>query len=125
MAHSSAQNSVSERSNKTFFECVRALLNDAALPLNLWAELASTITYTKNLLPSARHSNRTETPHQVWWNKCPDVSHLRAFGLTTYAKIQDADRENKLLPKSIKCRLIGYQGRNGYRLYIPSSCKII
>ena len=60
-----------------------------------------------------------------WSGSLPDVSHLRVFGCTAYAKIPDEKRK-KLDAKSAKCVFVGYpEGKKGYKLYDPSRRKMI
>ena len=52
------QNGVAERFNRTLMERVRAMLFDAKLGYEHWADAASTATYFKNRIPSS-HSSQT------------------------------------------------------------------
>lgn len=61
----------------------------------------------------------------MWTRKCQDVSHLRLFGCIAYAKIAPDIAQLKLLPHSIKYRIVGYFGRSTYKLYDPAMCSII
>lgn len=83
MAHSSAQNGVAEQAKHMIFDRDHAMLNDAGLPLNLWAKLTSTAAYLTSHMPP----RKGKTPHQMCWGKKLDVSHLHPFEATTYTKI--------------------------------------
>jgi hypothetical protein len=118
-----AQNGVAERGIRTVIERVRCMLADSGLPRGLWAECAATAIYVDNFIPSAR--NPGVIPWEVWTGKRQDVSHLRPFGCTAYAKIAPEIEHSKLLPRSIKYVLIGYYGRSAYKLYDPATRSII
>jgi hypothetical protein len=112
--YTSASNGVVERANRTLMDLARAMLQDAQLPEKYWAEAASTAAYIRNLLPTRR--NPDSTPFERWHGKKPDVSHIRPFGCTAYAKIPDAVNNGKLAARSIKCVLVGYSGTGVYRV---------
>ncbi len=120
-----ASNGVAERSNRTILEGVRTVLSDSGLPPSLWAEAAAYGVYTRNLIPSSRHPDKI--PAQEWDKdgKRQNVSHLRPFGSTAYAKIPTEIGASKLDRVSIKYSLIGYYGRDGYKLYDRNSGSII
>jgi hypothetical protein len=117
------QNGVAERGIRTIIERVRCMLADSGLPKGLWAEAAATAIYLDNFIPSARHPD--VIPWEVWTGKRQDVSHLRPFGCTAYAKIAPEIDQSKLLPRSIKYVMIGYFGRGAYKLYDPAKRSII
>ena len=58
------QNGVAERFNRTLMERVRAMLLDAKLDKELWAEAAVTANYIKNRSPS---SSSTQTPWELFY----------------------------------------------------------
>jgi hypothetical protein len=60
----------------------------------------------------------------LWYGKKPDIAHLRPFGCTAYARIPEEVIGGKLNDRSIKCVLLGYFGRDGYRLLDRSSGRI-
>lgn len=113
------QNGVAERGIRTVIECIRCMLADSGLPKGLWAKAAATAIYLDNFIPSARHPG--VVPWEVWTGKRQDVSHLRPFGCTAYAKIAPEIDQSKLLPRSIKYVMIGYFGRSAYKLYDPAT----
>src|SRR4030095_9318758 len=94
-------------------ERVRAVLAETGLPKQLWAELASTVVYLKNRSPT---STLKTTPYEAYNGKKPDLSHLRAIGTKVYVHIPKEKRK-KLDFKSHAYILIGYEGRNQYRIY--------
>ena len=113
------QNGMAERGMRTIIEGTRCLLVDSGLPPSLWADAAATVIYIRNFIPSARHPG--VVPAERWTGKRQDVSHLRPFGCTAYAKIPAEINVSKLSPRSIKYVLIGYFGRGAYKLWDRAS----
>ena len=63
------------------------------------------------------------TPHEKFFGKKSDLSHVRVFGSIAYVHVPDATRQ-KLDPKSEKCILVGYSlEQKGYKCYNPSTRK--
>ena len=72
------QNGVSERLNRTLFDCVRAMLyddGDNKPDKQLWGEAVIAVNYLKNRLPSRVIGMKT--PHEMLFGKPADISHLR------------------------------------------------
>ncbi|KAF2903303.1 hypothetical protein ILUMI_02882 [Ignelater luminosus] len=86
-----------------------------------WEEAVLTAKYITNRTQSSLIKNRT--PYELWLKKKPNVSNMRVFGCTAYARIPDSLR-TKLDDKGVKCRFIGY-AENGYRLLNETENKII
>ena len=70
------QNGKVERLNRTLQERARAMLAGSTLPAEYWSEALLTANYVRNL---SAVSNLTHTPHQAFFHKVPDVSHLRVL----------------------------------------------
>lgn len=77
------QNGRIERQNRTIGEMVRTLLHSANLPMSLWAELARTASYIRNMIPLERLNFKT--PFEVWYGRKPDFKHLRIIGSRAFA----------------------------------------
>ena len=61
------------------------------------------------------------TPHEKYYGKKPDLSHVRIFGSIAYVHIPDEKRQ-KLDPKSEKCILVWYSlEQKGYKCFNPST----
>ena len=84
-AYSSQSNSIVECANCTVIECVRVLLHNSGLLASMWCEIALTVLYLKDFVPTARHPDTT--PFEDWRGFRPNISHLQPFGCTAYAKI--------------------------------------
>ena len=61
-----------------------------------------------------------KTPIEVWCGTPADYSHLRVFGCTAYAHIDNG----KLEHRAIKCLFLGYgSGVKGYKFWNPETRK--
>ena len=91
IAHTPEQNGVAERMNRTLLESARAMITHAGLPTNYWAEAVATVAYLRNrTTTSALKENKT--PYEKWYERKPDVSHLKVFNCVAYAHIPDSER---------------------------------
>ena len=107
------QNGVAERGYRTIFSKVRAILFDSGLPQTLWGEAANTVIYLLNRCPTRSLDNKT--PYEAWNGKTPNLDHLRIFGCIAYHYDNDPQK-GKLDSRTIKCRLLGYEGKGQFRL---------
>lgn len=118
-----AGNGVAERTNRTVLDALRCIRSDSTLPPSYWAEIIAAIIYVLNLMPSRRHPG--QIPAERWFGKRQDVSHLRAIGSTAYAKVPKETNPSKLDPMSVKYTLIGYFGRDAYKLLDRATGKVV
>ena len=72
--YSPQQNGVVERKNRTIMSCVRSMLKEKRLPLELWAEAVNKCVYVLNR--SFTKSLLDSTSHQKWSGRKPYVDHL-------------------------------------------------
>ncbi|KAG8481120.1 hypothetical protein CXB51_025896 [Gossypium anomalum] len=118
--HTSQQNSVAERINRTIMEKVRCMLSNANLPKSFWAEEASTAYFLINRSPSVAIEKKT--PQEVWSGIPANYSDSKIFGCPAYAHIDNG----KLEPRSIKYVFLGYKaGVKGYKLWCPENRKVV
>jgi len=111
------QNGVAERFNRTLMERVRAMLLDAKLGSEHWADAASTATYVKNRSPS---SHSSQTPWELFFDRKPDVSGMQVFGSKAYVHVPKQLRR-KLDPLSTAGIFIGYEANaKAYRVLMDS-----
>ena len=109
------QNGVAERFNRTLMEKVRAMLLDAKLGKELWAEAAKAANYVKVRSPT---SKETRTPWELFTGSKPDVSGMRVFGAIAYAHVPKQLRQ-KLDPVSELGVFIGYEPQSkAYRVLL-------
>ena len=114
-AYCPEQNGVAERFNRTIVESARSMLHHAKLPLQFWAEAVNTAVYLRNRCPTV--SLEAKTPFECWFNRKPDISHLRTFGSICYVHIPDSQRQ-KLDAKSYKAIFVGYPlNTKGYKVF--------
>lgn len=73
-AYTSQNNGAAERGIRTIIEWTRCGIRDADLPAKYWAEVATTMVYLMNFIPSARNPKRT--PFELWSGVHPNISHL-------------------------------------------------
>jgi hypothetical protein len=59
-------------------ESARSMLLTSNLPREMWSEAVNCANYVLNRVPSKATPNKT--PHEHWFNRKPDLSHLRVFG---------------------------------------------
>lgn len=121
--HTPQQNGVAERKNRTLVEAARTMLSHAKLPNVYWAEAVATAAYIQNQLPTS--AIKEETPYQRWYEKKPNLSHMKVFGCVAYAHIPDTERK-KLDKKVVKVRFLGYAtNAKGYRLWDEEKWRVL
>lgn len=112
------QNGVAEHMNRTIISKAHCMLSNARMNKRFWAEAANTACYLINRSPSIPLNKKT--PIEVWSDTPADYSHLRVFGCTAYAHVDNG----KLEPRDIKCLFLGYgSGVKGYKLWNPETRK--
>ena len=109
------QNGVSERKNRTIMEMARCLLFEKKLPKKFWAEAVNTAVYLLNRLPT--RALKDQTSYEAWFNKKPEVKHLKVFGCVCYSLIPEVKR-GKLDEKASVGIFLGYSTvTKGYRIF--------
>ena len=78
------------------------MLFNARMNKRFWAETANTTCYLINRSPSIPLNKKT--PIEVWSGTLAYYSHLRVFGCTAYAHVDN----RKLEPRATKCLFLGY-----------------
>ena len=113
-AHSPKQNGVAERLNRNLMEKACVIVTHAGLKKSFWAEAVATPNYLKNRMPTKTLGKKT--PYELWYERKPDISHLKGFGCIAHVHVPDVHRR-KFDDKSEKMRFMGYsKGGRGYRL---------
>ena len=117
------QNGVAERANRTMAEDISAMLYEAQLPPSFWGEALAAQIHVWNRLPTS--SLKGMTPHEAWFKRKPDISHLRVWGCLAYVFVQK-DKRCLLQPHMEKCVFVGYpSGYKGWKFYNPTTQKYI
>jgi transposase InsO family protein len=116
------QNGAAERLNRTLIERVRAMLQDAGLTKQLWAEAIKCANFIRNRSPV---TGNDKTPLELFTGVKPDVSLMRTFGAKAYVYVPKQLRR-KLDPTGERGVMIGYQpGSKAYRILLPSGKVLI
>ena len=100
------------------------MLESKKLVANLWAEAMNAAAYIYNRVPNS--SMKWKTHFESYFGHKLDVSNLRVFGSTAWARIP-LDKRRALQPQSIECMFIGYPNESkGFKLlYIKTKQSII
>ena len=79
---------VSERLSRTLMESARTMIRFARLSDSYWGKAVATAAYIRNRVPTSAFKERV-SPYEKWYQRRPDLSHLRVFGCVAYAHIPD------------------------------------
>jgi hypothetical protein len=122
--HSSEQNGVVERMNRTIQEQIVSMLHQSGLSDGFWAEALLTAVHIINMSPSRPLGSKI--PQELWTQRKQDYGKLRIFGCEAYALVAKDDRR-KLESWSRKCIFLGYgpEGSFGYRLWDPETRQVV
>ena len=122
-AHTSQQNGVAERRNRTIMERDCNLSTHCNLPLFLWSEAVSTANYLINRSPIC--ANAGITPKERYNGQKSSVEHLRIFGCFAFRHIPIEHRK-KLDSKSSKCLFLGYDTNSkAFKVYDAQKRKVL
>lgn len=112
--YSPQMNGLAERFNRTINEKMCALLQQAGLGEEHWADAANTACLLRNVTPV---TGLSVTPYEAFTGRTPDLSHLRVFGSKAYVHVPKHQRPNKLASKSVEGIMIGYAANTkAYRI---------
>ena len=119
------KNGGSEREHRTIVEMARTFKYsncEVEFPNAIWAELMSTIIYILNR--TEKSSVEGVSPYELWMGKKPRIKNLRIVGSSWYVHVP-AQKRKKMDKKAVKGFLVGYDGQERYRIYIPNGYKVI
>lgn len=91
------------------------MLIHAGLPSSLWPEVIAAACYITNRLPTKALDSKT--PYEAWYEKRPDLGNLRFYGCNAYVVDYHAKSKGKMAPRSWIGTLVGYEGKNQWRVY--------
>ncbi|KAF1324633.1 Integrase catalytic core protein, partial [Globisporangium splendens] len=109
-----------ERANQSILKMIKVQLKHSGFPLTLWTDAATNAVYIKNRV-FTKGANGI-TPWEKFYNKRPDLHHIRTFGAIAYAHVPRSERSNKLDDNCIVGYLLGYEeGAAGCKIYCPKN----
>ncbi|CAJ2637099.1 unnamed protein product [Trifolium pratense] len=115
-------NGLAERRNRTILDMARCMVKHKGLPKSFWGEAVNTAVYVLNRCPTKKLKDKV--PEEIWTGKKPSVSHFKVFGALCHKHVPEAKR-NKLDDRSEPMILVGYHVTGAYKLYNPTSKKMI
>ena len=122
--YSPSQNGVAKRMNRTLVELARAMIKGQNLPEFIWEHAILHAAYIRNRAYT-KHL-QTLTPYQGWYQKKPDVSHLREFGTPIWILHQGQHKNRKMLPKSKRHVYVGFDdGSHAVKFYNEETRKVL
>ena len=90
------------------------MLESKKLAANLWDKAMNFVEYIHNIVTNS--FVKGNTPFKAYFGHKPDVSNLRVFGSTAWARIP-LDKRRDLQPQSIECVFIRYPNESkGFKL---------
>jgi hypothetical protein len=117
------QNGVAERTNLTICSMARAMLLNANLRDFFWPFAVLAATHIKQRVPHASLPPNT-TPFELWFNRRPNLSHLRPFGTICTARII-TNHATKFQPRGESGRFLGYaKDAKGYLIWVNGTLKV-
>lgn len=101
------------------------MLHTASMDLRYWGEAFLYVVHIRNVTYTSALKDRV--PDHAWYDRKPDISHLRVFGSLAYVNIPKKLRGGKLEATSKKYRLLGWWAgeTKGYRLEDCETGKLI
>jgi len=112
--HSSSQNGVAERKNRTIMESVRTIMLDHKIPRYLWGEATKHVVFVQNHWEHG-HLNG-DCPQRLFFGKSYDVSKFRVFGEKCHLLTEG--HLDKLKAKAVEGIFVGYDNHPSiYRIY--------
>ena len=103
--YTSQQNGMAERYNRTILNMVRAMLRDAKLEMEFWAEAVRTAALLRNI--TASRVLNWKSPCEIWTTRKPKLGYLRTFGSIAYVRVPEPSR-SKLDMRGKKVLFLGY-----------------
>ena len=116
------QNGRAERDIRTITESARSMIINNKVSLDLWPEAVNTACYLLNR--TIQQESEMQTPFEKWFERKPEIKHLRIYGSEAYLNIPKEKRK-KFDEKSRKLIFVGYDGESSnYRLWDNKTKKI-
>lgn len=116
-------NGLIERAGGVLTQRARAMRIHANLPKDLSHEMYRTAAYILNRTPT--EALGWKTPYEVVWGRKPLVAHMRPIGCRAYVYNRDLRAADKLESRTLIGHLVGYQGTNIFRIWLPTKDTVI
>ena len=131
--HMSIQNGVAERAIRTTENSVRAMIKDAGLPIEFWAEAAKTDAYLRNRTATGPLvDGAPTTPEEAFTGIKPSIDHVRVWGCKCYSYVDPKSlptggRRDKFMDRGRPGAFMGYVENTDkqYRLWVPDLGRVI
>jgi hypothetical protein len=94
------------------------LISAPGLPKSLWADAINTTVYLTNRSP-IKALPKGRIPHELLYGTMPRYRHIKTFGCAAYALKPHAKDESKMVSRSEKLWLLGYEASTIFRLWDP------
>ncbi len=128
----SIQNGVAERAIRTTENSVRAMIKEAELPIEFWAEAAQTDAYLRNRTATGPLINGKQvTPEEAFTGVKPSIDHVRVWGCKCYSYVDPKSlpegRQDKFMDRGRVGVFMGYseETTKQYLLWAPDLKRII
>ncbi len=122
--YSPAQNGVAKRANQTLVELACAMKRGQDIPEFLWEHVVAHVAYIWNC--SYTRMLQNVTPYELWFQRKPNIAHLREFGEPVWVLLQGQAEQRKILPKSKRCAYVGFEdGSQAVKYYNPENRKVL
>ena len=110
--------------NHTLVELARTMRAATELPEFLWEDATAHAAYMRNR--SYTTAVKSATPYQRWHGTKPSVTHLREFGAPVWVLLQGQKVLHKMLPKSHRRSLVGFDdGSKSVKYYNAETRKVL
>jgi hypothetical protein len=121
-AYKHEQNGWIERDMRSVLEKARTLMMVYSSPLRFWDYAVDMAVYLINRSPS---SHNGKTPYEMVTGVKPDISQLVPFYAPGVYHLTNAERKHGWSAKAEECRMLGYEDKNLYLIYVPRTQAIL
>jgi hypothetical protein len=117
------QNGHIERASGVLTQRARAMRMHAHLPKNLLHGMYRMAAHILNCTPTKALG--WKTPYKVTWKRKPLVAHMEPIGCCAYVYNRNLRAADKLELHTLISHLVGYQGTNIFRIWLPTKDTVI
>ena len=103
------EDGISENTNRVCITRANAMMEHANTPKAYWAAAVRTAIQLSNIVPTKGLKTQHKTPYELWFDRKPEVAHLRIWGSTAYSHTVKIRREDpKFGPRAQAYIFVGY-----------------